>query len=192
MKVLMITHGFPPECSGGTESYVLALCQELLERGHEVEVLTGSHEGAGADQWEPRLERSEHEGIPVHRLHRTGLFVDNWEKSLAPEVEPLLRRVLEEQQPDLVHVHHWIRMSRNLVEICHDAGVPAVCTLHDLTVVGQFADRIAVMNAGRLAEHGTPGEVLTPTVISRHWGVDVRTEVHEDDSVSVSVRRRER
>ena len=62
MKVLMITHGFPPECSGGTESYVLALCRELLARGHEVEVLTGSHEGAGADQWEPRLEHSEHEG----------------------------------------------------------------------------------------------------------------------------------
>ncbi|MEE2713873.1 MAG: glycosyltransferase, partial [Planctomycetota bacterium] len=142
MKVLMITHGFPPECSGGTESYVLALCQELLERGHEVEVLAGSHEGAGADQWEPRLERSEHEGIPVHRLHRTGLFVDNWEKSLAPEVEPLLRRVLEEQQPDLVHVHHWIRMSRNLVEICHDAGVPAVCTLHDLWTCCPKAFRI--------------------------------------------------
>ena len=142
MKVLMITHGFPPECSGGTESYVLALCQELLERGHEVEVLAGSHEGAGADQWEPRLERSEHEGIPVHRLHRTGLFVDNWEKSLAPEVEPLLRRVLEEQQPDLVHVHHWIRMSRNLVEICHDAGVPTVCTLHDLWTCCPKAFRI--------------------------------------------------
>ncbi|NRA96775.1 MAG: glycosyltransferase [Planctomycetes bacterium] len=142
MKVLMITHGFPPECSGGTESYVLALCRELLARGHEVEVLTGSHEGAGADQWEPRLEHSEHEGIPVHRLHRTGLFVDNWEKSLAPEVEPLLQKVLEGQRPDLVHVQHWIRMSRNLVEICHDAGVPTVCTLHDLWTCCPKAFRI--------------------------------------------------
>lgn len=142
MKVLMITHGFPPECSGGTESYVFALCQELIERGHGVEVLTGSHEGAGADRWEPRLEHSEHAGIPVHRLHRTGLFVDNWEKSLAPEIGPLIQHVLKAMRPDVVHVHHWIRLSRNIVEVCHEAGVPTLCTLHDLWTCCPKAFRI--------------------------------------------------
>ncbi len=87
---------------------------------------------------------------------------------------------------------HQMDVLELIAELRTERSLTVVCTLHDLTVVGQFADRIAVMNAGRLAEHGTPGEVLTPTVISRHWGVDVRTEVHEDDSVSVSVRRRER
>lgn len=138
----MITHGFPPECSGGTESYVLALCKELQELGHDVQVLSGSHEGAGPDQPEPRLDQDEHEGVIVHRLHRTGLFVDNWEKSLAPEVEPLVQFVLRDFQPDVVHVQHWIRMTRNLVETCHDAGIPAVCTLHDLWTCCPKAFRI--------------------------------------------------
>lgn len=168
MKVLMITHGFPPECSGGTESYVLGLSRELIEAGHKVEVLAGSHEGAGPGVWEPRLEHSTHEGIPVHRLHRTGLFVDNWEKSLAPEVEPLLRYVLKDFKPDLVHVHHWIRLSRTLVEVCHDVGVPTVCTLHDLWTCCPKAFRIrddghCELDCGPTNCHGCalPGENMS-------------------------------
>ena len=168
MKVLMITHGFPPECSGGTESYVLALSREFIEAGHKVEILTGSHEGAGPDVWEPRLEHSEHAGIRVHRLHRTGLFVDNWEKSLAPEVEPLLEYVLKDFAPDIVHVHHWIRLSRNLVEVCHDAGVPTVCTLHDLWTCCPKAFRIrenthCELDCGPTNCHGCalPGENMS-------------------------------
>ncbi|MAG56663.1 MAG: hypothetical protein CMJ83_10270 [Planctomycetes bacterium] len=142
MKILMITHGFPPECSGGTESHVQRLCRELIELGHKVEVLCGSHEGAGVGNWEPQLRHSEYHGIPVHRLHRTGLFVDNWEKSLAPEVEPLLQYLIKDFSPDIVHVHHWIRLTRNLVEICHDLGIPAVCTLHDLWTTCPIAFRV--------------------------------------------------
>ena len=133
MKILMIVHGFAPECSGGTESYVLRLCRDLMKRGHHVEVFCGSHEGAGPGEVLPRQESFHHEGIPVHRIHRTGLYVDNWEKGLAPEIEPFLAAVLDEMRPDLVHVHHWIRLSRNLIEISHARGIPALCTLHDLS-----------------------------------------------------------
>lgn len=142
MKVLMIVHGFPPECSGGTESYVLRLCRELMKGGHDVEVLCGSHEGAGPGASEPTVDRDRHQGIPVHRVHRTGLYVDNWEKGFAPEVLPHLDRVLESFRPDLVHVHHWIRLTRNLIEHCHDRGVPAVCTLHDLSTTCAAAFRV--------------------------------------------------
>lgn len=142
MKILMIVHGFAPECSGGTESYVLRLSRDLLKRGHHVEVFCGSHEGAGPGEVLPRRESFHFEGLPVHRIHRTGLYVDNWEKGLAPEVEPYLAAVLEEMRPDLVHVHHWIRLSRNLIEICHEHSVPALCTLHDLTATCPKAFRL--------------------------------------------------
>ena len=142
MKVLMIVHGFAPECSGGTESHVLRCSRELVKRGHEAEVLCGSHEGAGPGQAEPRVDVFTHQGLRVHRIHRTGLYVDSWDKGFAPEVAPILEALLSEFRPDLVHVHHWIRLTRNLIELCHDRGVPAVCTLHDLWTTCPQAFRV--------------------------------------------------
>jgi glycosyltransferase involved in cell wall biosynthesis len=138
MKILLVVHGFPPECSGGTESYVLALAKELTALDHEVEVVTGSHEGSP----EVRVERYEHQGIRVHKIHRSGLYVDNWDKSYAPEIEPAIDSVLAGLRPDLVHVHHWIRLSRHLVELFAERGIPSVCTLHDLGTTCPIAFRI--------------------------------------------------
>ncbi len=132
MKILKIVHGFPPECTGGTERHVLRLAREMVSQGHEVHILCGSQQGAGPVAADANLVHGSFEGLPVHRLHRPGLFLDNWEKSLAPEVEPLFDWLIRDIRPDLVHVHHWIRLTRNLVELAHDRGVPAVATLHDL------------------------------------------------------------
>ena len=65
---------------GRDQSYVLALAQELEALDHAVEVVTGSHEATP----EVRTETYEHAGIRVHKIHRTGLFVDDWDKSGRP------------------------------------------------------------------------------------------------------------
>ena len=88
MKILLVVHGFPPECSGGTESYVLALAKELIALDHRVEVVTGSHEGRPERHGRALRARR----VLVHKIHRSGLFVDNWDKSYAPEIEPRHRR----------------------------------------------------------------------------------------------------
>lgn len=128
LRILFVTHGFPPEFRGGTEFYCERAARALLDRGHHVELVTGTAEARD----EPRVVTSDHHGLVVHRLHRVGLFLDNWDRSYAPEVEELLRDVLGRVKPDLVHVHHWVRLTRTLVATCHDAGVPAVATVHDL------------------------------------------------------------
>jgi len=174
MKILMIVHGFAPECSGGTESHVLRTSQELVGRGHEVRIFCGSHEGAGPGETLPRMDSFVHEGLQVHRVHRTGLYVDNWEKGLAPEVTPLLEEVLADFSPDIVHVHHWIRLTRNLIEICHDRGIPAVCTLHDLWTTCAQAFRVHDLHFFDPGEEGAPcplcgppGESMTPEEVER-------------------------
>ena len=142
MRILKVVHGFLPECNGGTERHVLRLSKELVAQGHEVHILCGSQQGAGPVAADANLVHGSFEGLPVHRLHRPGLFLDNWEKSLAPEVEPLFDWLLRDIRPDLIHVHHWIRLTRNLVELAHDRGVPAVATLHDLWTTCPKAFRI--------------------------------------------------
>lgn len=127
LDVLHVIHQFPPESLGGSESYAFDVAKRQQQHGLRVEVLTGSK------HWRERVvvERDEIEGLPVHRLHRDDLFFDHHAKMWHPEVERTFAAFLLERRPALVHVHHWVRLTCNLVEICWRLGVPAVVTLHD-------------------------------------------------------------
>ena len=54
-------------------------------------------------------------------------------------------------------------------------GLTVLSSLHDLTLAGQYADRLALLSGGRVVEEGTPGEVLTAAVLEQHYGA--RAEV---------------
>ncbi|SFF36551.1 ABC transporter ATP-binding protein [Blastococcus tunisiensis] len=45
-----------------------------------------------------------------------------------------------------------------------------VSTLHDLTLAGQYADRLALLSGGRVVAEGAPDEVLTAAALSTHYG----------------------
>lgn len=127
MDVLHVIHQFPPESRGGSESYAFDLAQRQRARGMSVEVLTGTQHAKEA----VTLVADEVDGLRVHRLHRNDLFFDHHVKMWHPEVERLFEQFLREHKPKLVHVHHWVRLTCNLVEVCERVGVPAVVTLHD-------------------------------------------------------------
>ncbi|TAJ07895.1 MAG: hypothetical protein EPO68_15980, partial [Planctomycetota bacterium] len=127
MKVLLALHGYPPELVGGTESAVQALAHGLLRRGHEVVVVAGSlQHGPEFRVSEARDEVAGVGAVRVLRIHRADLYFDHWHKSASGRAERALREILARERPDLVHVHHWIRLSRGLVATAARAGVPAV------------------------------------------------------------------
>lgn len=125
--VLHVVHQFPPESRGGSESYVLDVARRQQARGMQVRVLTGTK------HWQEKvtLVADEVDGVPVQRLNRNDLYFDHHVKMWSPEVEWAFAAVLAEHRPALVHVHHWVRLTCNLVEICRRLGIPAVVTLHD-------------------------------------------------------------
>ena len=55
-----------------------------------------------------------------------------------------------------------------------DAGRAAIVVTHDLNLASQFADRVALMDAGRLVAVGLPDEVLRAEVLAPVYG----TELH--------------
>jgi iron complex transport system ATP-binding protein len=54
-------------------------------------------------------------------------------------------------------------------------GLTVLSTLHDLTLAGQYADRLALLSEGRVVAEGTPGEVITTAALRTHYGA--RAEV---------------
>jgi len=127
MDILHVCHQFAPETRGGVESYVADVIGAQHAAGHDVQVLTGSHA-----PW-PHLgiEELRVGPVPVHRLHRNDLYFDLYSKGWHPGVEALLEAFLGRHRPKVVHIHQWIRLTTNLVEIVQRAGIPAVVTLHD-------------------------------------------------------------
>lgn len=52
-------------------------------------------------------------------------------------------------------------------------GLTVVSTMHDLTLAGQYADRLLLLDGGRLVASGTADEVLTRPLITEHYGAEV-------------------
>lgn len=127
MRILTTTHGYPPELAAGTERVVERLARELKHRGHEVFIVSGTFEP------KPRVEvvRRVQDGIPIYTIHRDDLYFDRWEKTYHPGVSEAFDHLLGEIRPDIVHIQHFIRLSRDLAHRAAMKGIPSVITLHD-------------------------------------------------------------
>jgi iron complex transport system ATP-binding protein len=55
-----------------------------------------------------------------------------------------------------------------------ERGLTVLSALHDLTLAGQFADRLILLGTGRAVSIGKPDEVLTEEALGRHFGASVR------------------
>ena len=76
---------------------------------------------------------------------------------------------------DLRHQEDVLRIARELSE----EGRTVVVVLHDLSLAGAYADRVALMEDGRIRALGTPVEVLTEQLVSEVYAVDVEVLVRD-------------
>ena len=73
---------------------------------------------------------------------------------------------------DLRHQEEVMRVARRLA----DDGRAVVVVLHDLSLAGAYADRLALVAAGHLEAVGSPAAVLTEQRVERVYGLPV--ELH--------------
>jgi iron complex transport system ATP-binding protein len=69
-------------------------------------------------------------------------------------------------------------------------GLTVLATMHDLTTAGEYADRIVLLDNGRVAAAGPPAEVLTADLLAKHYRVSVRVVDGEHGPLVVPVRNR--
>jgi iron complex transport system ATP-binding protein len=69
--------------------------------------------------------------------------------------------------------------------LCATEGLTVLSAMHDLTLAGQFADRLALLSGRRMAAVGPAEEVLTEGAIGRHYGAHVRVVRDAEGTVIV-------
>jgi glycosyltransferase involved in cell wall biosynthesis len=118
-RVLIVSHGYPPWESAGTEQHVQQLAHGLTQRGHVVHVLAATR-APGRRQYavveSPGLTRIVN-NVPTRQL-------GDGEQDGA--IDRITAQVAARFAPDVVHVHHIQFLSSGM-----RFSVPVVATLHD-------------------------------------------------------------
>ncbi|GAA4692541.1 ABC transporter ATP-binding protein [Phytohabitans rumicis] len=73
-------------------------------------------------------------------------------------------------------------------ELRRDRGLTVLATMHDLSIAGEYADRMVLLSAGRVAATGTPREVLTENLLAEHYNARVRVIEGDHGPLVVPVR----
>ncbi|AKG91359.1 ABC-type cobalamin/Fe3+-siderophores transport system component [Geoglobus ahangari] len=63
--------------------------------------------------------------------------------------------------------------------VTEERGVTTIVILHDLNLAARYADRLVVLNRGKVYASGAPREVLTTDLLPEVYGVEGRVEVGE-------------
>ena len=128
MRVLVVTHGFPPEQAAGAELYAAQLAAELQRSGDRVTVLCPGRRSAP----EYSIVEERFGELPVLRLVQN--FRAQWNVAATYEDESLERAfagVLDRVRPDAVHFHHVAGLSVRCVPLAARRAIPVAVTLHD-------------------------------------------------------------
>jgi iron complex transport system ATP-binding protein len=94
--------------------------------------------------------------------------------ALAQEPEVLL---LDEP---VVHldINHQVEILELIKSLNREQGLTVLATMHDLNLAALYFDRLVLLDRGRVAAQGTPGQVLEEERIERVFGAAVQVRSH--------------
>ncbi|NTU93288.1 MAG: ABC transporter ATP-binding protein [Chlorobiaceae bacterium] len=71
-------------------------------------------------------------------------------------------------------INHSQEVLRILMNINRQERVTVLLVSHDLNLAAQIADRLLLLESGRLVRNGSPGEVMEQELLSRVYGCELR------------------
>jgi glycosyltransferase involved in cell wall biosynthesis len=128
MRVLLVSHRFPPDGLGGVERYTQTLAAELTRRGDLVSIFTRrtQRDAQEAGYNQERLS----DGTIVHRLV-SGSVSSQQVLRDHERAEQSFTMAMLQAAPELVHINHLLGLSPRLIHIAHRLGAAVVVSLHD-------------------------------------------------------------
>lgn len=132
MKILLITHFFPPGHVGGTEVLTFGLARSLQACGHTVRVVC-AEDWDSAPSFKIRATDEVVQGIPVRRLRFNWALAPDVFRYLYnnPETEEHVARLIQEFQPDVAHVTSCYSLSASVISAVRRSALPLVISATD-------------------------------------------------------------
>lgn len=85
-------------------------------------------------------------------------------------------------------LRHQMDLLELLKKEVFECGLTVLATLHDLTLAGQFADRLVLLDDGRIVLDGPSRDVVRSPELSAHYGMNLRVLDVDGSDVIVPVR----
>ena len=134
MRILHVVHEDPLRFAGGVQVYARQVAEAQAARGHEVGVFAMGRDGGGAP--DARVWEAEKDGVRYWLLNPGRLvarkkrfrFFDSFRNA---EAAALFDGVVRDLDLDVVHVHHLLLLSGEIVHRLRERPVALVATLHD-------------------------------------------------------------
>ncbi len=98
--------------------------------------------------------------------------------NLARALAQQARYLLLDEPTTHLDLHHQTRLMEMLRQHAQRQGVGALLVLHDLNLAAQYADRIALMQAGRIVAQGAPDAVLQPELLESVYQTPVLRQMN--------------
>jgi glycosyltransferase involved in cell wall biosynthesis len=134
-KILYIGFGISPGTRGGAIVYQESLARGVCARGWETVLFMGVPEYKVSLSDRPYLSRRMKDGMKLIELRNSRnypMHFNSVDSQCSDSViENLLRQVLDEEKPDLVHFHELQMHTASLIGVVRERGIPCLKTMHN-------------------------------------------------------------
>jgi len=107
-------------------------------------------------------------------------------RALAQEATILLL----DEPTSALDIGHQQQALELVARLRHEHGLTVIAAMHDLTLAGQYSDRLALLHEGVCVARGSATEVLQADTLAEFYGVRVTVQ-HEADGTVVVIPRRD-
>lgn len=154
MKIMVFVHGHEALSSGGGERAAASLSDHLVRLGHEVRQISRvSAEWLGHSASFGAFRGNHHDILAVPPEH-DGFTFETVNFAL---LESMIKELVENFRPDIVHIQHYSFWSLDIVRILERLEVPVVMTLHEYLLICHNSGQM-VKTSGRLCKFESPSE----------------------------------
>jgi iron complex transport system ATP-binding protein len=96
--------------------------------------------------------------------------------------------LLLDEPTSALDIGHQQEVLELVDQLRRDGGLTVLATMHDLSIAGEYADRLVLLDGGRVVASGPPREVLTERLLAVHYRARVRVVDGEHGPLVVPVR----